>query len=133
MSITISNGDLIEVIKKETRKYRRSTWIDNADGKAKNIVEELVIDFEADKFLVLFEKIFNKKHIEQGNIIQDLDAEDGAIQDILIKIANKISEKIENSTGENKTLKLLKLINFFFKSFVTNSKDKSNSSETAQQ
>ena len=95
---------------KETRKYRRSTWIDNVDGKAKNIVEELVIDFEADKFLVLFEKIFNKKHIEQGNIIQDLDAEDGAIQDILIKIANKISEKIENSTGENKTLKLLKLI-----------------------
>ena len=92
--------------KKETRKYTRSTWIDNVDGKAKNIVEELVIDFEADKFLVLFEKIFNKKHIEQGNIIQDLDAEDGAIQDILIKTANKISEKIENSTGENKTLKL---------------------------
>ena len=77
--------------------------------------------------------MFNKKHIEQGNIIQDLDAEDGAIQDILIKIANKISEKIENSTGENKTLKLLELINFFFKSFVTNSKDKSDSSETAQQ
>ena len=27
MAIIISNGDLIEVIKKETRKYRRSTRI----------------------------------------------------------------------------------------------------------
>ena len=40
---------------------------------------------------------------------------------------------MENSTGENKTLKLLKLINFFFKSFVTNGKDKSDCSENAQQ
>ena len=46
--------------------------------------------------------------------MEDLDAGDGAIQDILMKIANRISEKIENSTRENKTLKLLKLINFFF-------------------
>ena len=65
--------------------------------------------------------------------MQDLDTGDGAIQDILIKIANKISENIENSIGENKTLKLLKLINFFFKSFVTNGKDKSDCSENAQQ
>ena len=107
--------------------------MDNVDGKPNNNVEELVIDSEAGKFLALFEKIFNENHIEQENIIQDLDAEDGAIQDILIKIANKISEKIENSTGENKTLKLLKLISFFFKSFVSNSKDKSDSLETAQQ
>ena len=77
---------------------------DNVDGKANNNVDELVIDSEADKFLVLFEKIFNEKLIEQENIAQDSDAEDGAIQDILIRIANKISEKIENSTGENKTL-----------------------------
>ena len=99
--------------------------MDNVDGKANNNIEELVIDSEADKFLILFEKIFNEKHIEQENITQNLDAEDGAIQDILIKIANKISEKIENSTGENKTLKLLKLISFLFKSFSTNGKDKS--------
>ena len=107
--------------------------MDNVNGKANNNVDELVIDSEADKFLVLFEKIFNEKLIEQENIAQDSDAEDGAIQDILIRIANKISEKIENSTGENKTLKLLKLINFFFKSFVTNGKDKSGSSETTKQ
>ena len=77
--------------------------------------------------------MFNEKRIKQENITQDLDTEDGAVQDILIKIANKISEKIENSTGENKTLKLLKLIHFFFKIFVTNGKDKSGCSETTQQ
>ena len=99
--------------------------MDNVDGKPNNNVEELVIDSEADKFLVLFEKVFNETHIEQENITQDLDAEDDAIQDILIKINSKISEKIENSARENKTLKLLKVIYFFFKSFVTNGKDKS--------
>ena len=51
--------------------------MDNVDGKANNGIDELVIDSETDKFLVLFEKIFNEKHIEQENITQDLDAEDG--------------------------------------------------------
>ena len=106
--------------------------MDNVDGKANNNVEELVIDSEADKFLALFEKISNEKYMKQENITQDLDAEDGVIQDILMKIANKISEKIENSTGETKTLKLLKLINFFFRSFVTNCNNKSRL-EMAQQ
>ena len=100
---------------------------------ANNSVDELVIDSEADKFLVLFEKNIHWKAHRARKYHTSLDAEDGAIQDILIRIANKISEKIENSTGENKTLKLLKLISFFFKSFVSNSKDKSDSLETAQQ
>ena len=52
---------------------------DNVDGKANNNVDELVIDSESDKFLVLFEKIFNEKHIEQENITQDLNTETGAI------------------------------------------------------
>ena len=134
MSIIISNGDLIEVIKKKKlESIEEVPASDNVDGKANKNIDELVIDSEAGKFLVLFEKIFNEKHIEQENITQDLDAEDGAIQDILKRIANKISEKIENSTGENKTLKLLKLISFFFKSLVTKGKDKSSSLETAQQ
>ena len=125
---------MIEVIrKKKLESIEEVPVSDNVDGKANNSVDELVIDSEADTILVLFEKILNKKHIEQANITQDLDAEDGAIQDILIRITNKISEKIENSTEENKTLKLLKLINFFLKSFVTNGKNKSGSSETTQQ
>ena len=85
MSIIISNRDLIEVIKKKKlERIEEVPELDNVDGKANNNVEELVIDSEADKLLVLFEKIFNEKHIEQENITQDLD--------ILIKIANQISE-----------------------------------------
>ena len=111
--------------KKKLESIEEVPESDNVDGKASYNVDELVIDSKADKFSVLFIKIFNEKYIEQENITQDLDAEDGAIQDILIKI--------EKSSGENKTLKLLKLISFFFKSLVTNGKDKSGCSETVKQ
>ena len=75
---------------KKNRKHRRSTpEPDNVDGGAKSNIDELAIDSEANKFLVLFEKIFNKKHIKQENIMEDLDAEDGAIQDIFMKIAKQ--------------------------------------------
>ena len=77
-------------------------------------MEKFVIESEADKFLVLFEKDFQEKHIEEENITDYFDAEDGAFQDILEKIANKIREKIAN-----KSIELLHLFNFFFKSFVT--------------
>ena len=54
---------------KKNRKHRRSTpEPDNVDGGAKSNIDELAIDSEANKFLVLFEKIFNKKHIKQENI-----------------------------------------------------------------
>ena len=61
-------------------------------------MEKFVIESEADKFLVLFEfyKVFKEKHIEEESITDYLDAEDDAFQDILEKIANKISEKVEN-------------------------------------
>ena len=59
-------------------------------------MKKFVKESEADKFFVLFEKVFEEKHIEEENITDYLDAEDDAFQDILEKIANKISEKIEN-------------------------------------
>ena len=98
-------------------------------------MENFVIESEADKFLVLFEKVFEEKHIEEENITDYLDAEDGAFQDILEKIANKISEEIAIATSENKSIKLLQLLNFFFKSFVTprHAKNKSTSAENAKQ
>ena len=37
--------------------------LDNVDGKANNSVEELVIDSETGKYLVLLEKLFNEKQI----------------------------------------------------------------------
>ena len=82
-------------------------------------MENFVIESEADKFLVLFENVFEEKHIEEENITDYLDAEDGTFQDILEKIANEISEKIAIAASENKSIKLLQLLNFFFKLFVT--------------
>ena len=38
---------------------------DNVDGEN---VENFVTNWEADKFLVLFEKVFEEKHIEEENI-----------------------------------------------------------------
>ena len=72
MSIIISNGDLIEIIKKKKLESIEEVPVsDNVDGKANKNADELVTDSEADKFLVLFEKIFSEKHIEQENITQD--------------------------------------------------------------
>ena len=51
---------------------------------------------KADKFLVLFEKVFGEKHIEEENITDYLDAEDVAFQDTLEIIAQKIGEKNSN-------------------------------------
>ena len=87
-----------------------------------------------DKFLVLFEKVSEEKHIEE-NMTDYLDAQDGTFQDILEKIANKISEKIAIAASKNKSIKLLQLLNFFLKSFVTHrhAKSKSDSMENAEQ
>ena len=70
-------------------------------------MEIFVIESETDKFLVPFEKVFEEKHIEEENITDYLDAEDGAFQNILEKIANEISEKKEIAASENKSIKLL--------------------------
>ena len=98
-------------------------------------MENFVIESEADKFLVLFEKVFKEKHIEEKNKTDYLNAEGSTFQDILEKIANKISEKIAIAASENKSIKLLQLLNFFFKSFVTprHAKNKSTSAENAKQ
>ena len=98
-------------------------------------VENFIIESEADKFLVLFEKVLEEKHIEEENITDYLDAQDSAFGDILEKTANKISEKIAIAASENKSIKLLQLLNFFFKSFVTprHAKNKSTSAENAKQ
>ena len=72
------------------------------------------IESEADKFLVLFEKVFEEKHIEEENITDYLETEDGAFQDILENISNKVGKKMVIAAGENKSIKLLQLLDFFF-------------------
>ena len=131
-SIILANDELAKLIKKtKLETIEEVNEPDNVDGAN---VEKFVIESEADKFLVLFKKVFEEKHIEEENIADYLDAEDGAFQDILEKIANKISEDIAIATSENKSIKLLQLLNFFFKSFVTprHDENRSSSTETAE-
>ena len=87
------------------------------------------------KILLQNQKVFEEKHIEEENITDYLDAEGSTFQDILEKIANKISEKIAVAASENKSIKLLQLQNFFVKSFVTpqHAENKSSSAENAEQ
>ena len=81
-------------------------------------------------------KKFLKRNTLKKKILTDyLDAEGSTFQDILEKIANKISEKIAVAASENKSIKLLQLQNFFVKSFVTphHAENKSSSAENAEQ
>ena len=97
-------------------------------------MESFVIESEADKFFLLSEKVFEEKQIEKDNIIDYLDAEDGTFQGILEKIPNEISEKIAIAASKNKLIKLLQLLNFFIKSFVTphHAENKNSSTENAE-
>ena len=70
-------------------------------------MENFVIESEADKFLVLFENFFEEKHIEEENITDYLDTENGAFQDILEKITNKIREKIAIAASKKQINKIL--------------------------
>ena len=115
--IILANDELDKLIKKtKLETIEEVKQLDNVDGAN---VENFVIESEADKFLVLFEKVFKEKHIEEENITDYSNAEDSTFQDILEKIADKISKKIAIAASKNKSIKLLQLLNFFFKSFVT--------------
>ena len=129
--IILANDELDKLIKKtKLETIEEVKQLDNVDGAN---VENFVIESEADKFLVLFEKVFKEKHIEEENITDYLNAEDSTFQDILEKIANKISKKIAIAASKNKSIKLLQLLNFFFKSFVTpcHGENKRDSTENA--
>ena len=132
-SIILPNNKLAKLIKKaKLETAEEANEPDNVDDANE---ENFVIESETDRFLVLFEKVFKEKHIEEENITDYLDTEDGTFQDILEKIADKISEKIAIAASENKSIKLLQLFNFFFKSFLTpcHAKNKSDSGENAKQ
>ena len=132
-SIILANDELAKLIKKT--KLETIEEVNQPDNVGGANVENFVIESKANKFLVLFEKVFEEKHIKEENITGYLDAEDGAFQDILEKIANKISKKIAIAASENKPIKLLQLLNFFFQSFVTprHAENKSSSAENAEQ
>ena len=92
--IILANDELAKLKKKKKLEtIEEVNEPDNIDGAN---VENFVIESKADKFLVLFEKVFEEKHIEEENITDYLDAEDGAFQDTLEIIAQKIGEKNSN-------------------------------------
>ena len=65
------------------------------------------------KILLQNQKVFEEKHIEEENITDYLDAEDGAFQDILEKIANKISEKNSNCCQRKQINKIVTIASLF--------------------
>ena len=90
-SVILANGELAKLIKKTKLEIiDKVTKPDNIDGAN---VEKFVIESEADKFLVLFEKVFKEKHIEEESITDYLEAEDDAFQDILEKLLIKLVKK----------------------------------------
>ena len=56
--------------------------------------DELIIEGGAEKFLVLFEKIF----VEEA---EETDSEDGPAGDIIGKIVSKIKDKIDSTIAKN--------------------------------
>ena len=127
----MANNELAKLIKKKKNEMETIEEVNEPDNVDSGSMENFVIESEANKFLVLFEKVFEEKHIEEENVTDYLDTEGSTFQDILEKVAYKISEKIAIAGSKNKSIKLLQLLNFFFKSFVTPhyAKKKSGSTE----
>ena len=118
-SFVVIQGKLYEIVKKrKLETIEESEESDQTDGKEiDESLNELIIENEAEKFIELFEKTFSEE-------TDEIDCEDGAIQDIISKVVLKIKEKI-GSTEKNSTgLKLLRLLFLFVESLTK--KDKSN-------
>ena len=118
-SFVVIQGKLYEIVKKrKLETIEESEESDQTDGKEiDESLNELIIENEAEKFIELFEKTFSEE-------TEEIDCEDGAIQDIISKVVLKIKEKI-GSTEKNSTgLKLLRLSFLFVESLTK--KDKSN-------
>ena len=97
----ITKEEIYEILKK--RKQEK----DNVDGSSieDDNIDDLIINSETEKFFEIFEKAFSSEEEEQ------LDSEDGLVQDIFSGIISKIREKLKLF---NKT----QVLNFIFKFFV---------------
>ena len=100
----ITKEEIYEILKK--RKQEKDK--DNIDGSSSiedDNIDDLIINSETEKFFEIFEKAFSSEEEEQ------LDSEDGLVQDIFSGIISKIREKLKLF---NKT----QVLNFIFKFFV---------------
>ena len=126
-SIVVTQGELYEIVKKrKLETIEESEEADQTDGKEiDESLNELIIENEAQKFIELFEKTFSEE-------TEEIDCEDGAIQDIISIVVTKIKEKIENSEISSAGVKLLRLLFIFVESLAKKHKnDGKNKSSSA--
>ena len=125
-SIIVSQGELCQIVKKrKLETIKESEEVDHTDGKEiDESLNELIIENEAQKFIELIEKTYSEE-------TEEIDCEDGAIQDIS-KVMLKKKEKIESSEISSTGLKLLKLLFIFVESLAKKHKsDGKNKSSSA--
>ena len=100
-NLIITKEDVYEILKKKKQES------DQVDGKSleDDNINDLIINNETEKFFELFEEVFTSEEEEQ------LDSEDGLVQDIFSGIVTKIKEKL-------KLFNKSQVLNFIFKFFV---------------
>ena len=126
-SIIVSQGKLYQIVKKrKLETIEESEEADETDGKEiDESLKKLIIENEAQKFIELFEKTFSEE-------TEEIDCEEGAIQDIISKVVLKIKEKIGSAEKYSKGLKLLRLLFVFVESLTKKNKtDGKNKSSAA--
>ena len=91
--LILTKNELYQIIKK------RKIETDQIDGKntEEEDINELIINNETDKFLELFNKVFSEEDDEQ------LDSEDGFVQDLFTGIVVRIKEKLIQLGSSNKS------------------------------
>ena len=94
-SFVVTQGELYEIVKKrKLETIEESEEPDQTDSKEiDESLNKLIIENDAEKFIELFEKTFSEE-------TEEIDCEDGTIQDIISKVVLKIKEKI-GSTEKN--------------------------------
>ena len=102
-NLLITKDELYQTLRKRKQK---TDQIDGNSIEDENI-NELIINNETETFFELFEKVFMSEEVEE----EQLDSEDGLVQDIFSGIVLKLKEKL-------KTLNKSQILNFIFKFFV---------------
>ena len=88
--LILTKNELYQIIKK------RKIETDQIDGKnTEEDINELIINNETDKFLELFNRVFSEEEEEQ------LDSEDGFVQDLFTGIMIRIKEKLTQGQAIN--------------------------------
>lgn len=112
---------------------RQSSSKDLREESKKNKMnnkEEIDLEGEPQKFILMFHKVFHEYHEtrikreeEEANV--NSDSIDGLVGDFFSKITAKIGKTIQGKNeNDNKGVKFLKMIDNFFHSIFSNSKNK---------